>query len=127
MMPKTMTSTIAIYSSSSPISVPLVVMINNSTFTATRLSGENMTLMSRMTINSVNNGLNETVVNCFEGTSMTESVATTTITVIDPGQFGKKINAHFSFSDSVTVNLGVGIEMGRCSQPKNTTHYTIDN
>jgi hypothetical protein len=30
------------------------------------------------------------VVNCFEGSSSTESVATTTIRIIDPGQFGKK-------------------------------------
>jgi hypothetical protein len=30
------------------------------------------------------------VVNCFEGSSSTESVATTIIRIIDPGQFGKK-------------------------------------
>jgi hypothetical protein len=29
------------------------------------------------------------VVNCFEGSSSTVSVATTTIRIIDPGQFGK--------------------------------------
>jgi hypothetical protein len=29
------------------------------------------------------------VVNCFEGISSTESVATATIQIIDPGQFGK--------------------------------------
>ena len=33
--------------------------------------------------------MNGTVVSCFEGSSSTESVATTTIQIIDPRQFGK--------------------------------------
>jgi hypothetical protein len=37
----------------------------------------------------VSTNLNGTLVNCFEGTSSTESVATTTIRIIDPGQLGK--------------------------------------
>jgi hypothetical protein len=37
----------------------------------------------------VSTGLNGTVVNCFEGSSSTESVATTIIRIIDHGQFGK--------------------------------------
>ena len=66
-----------------------VVVINNSTFTTSRLSGPNsLPLMSRMVVNPVNANLNGTVVNCFEGSSSTVSVATTTIRIIDPGQFG---------------------------------------
>ena len=66
-----------------PSGVPPVVTINNSTFTAPRLSGtDSLPLMSRMTINPVSRSLNGTVVNCFEGTSSTESVATSTIYII---------------------------------------------
>ena len=68
---------------------PQLVMINNSTFTASKLSGDgSLPLMSRIMVNPVSAVLNGTVVNCFEGSSSTESVATTTIRIIDPGQFG---------------------------------------
>ena len=46
-------------------------------------------LISRVVVSPVSSGLNGTVVNCFEGSSSTDSVATTTIRIIDHGQFGK--------------------------------------
>ena len=67
-----------------------LVTINNSTVTTSRLSGQySLPLMSRIVVNPVSAALNGTVVNCFEGSSSTESLATTTIRIIDPGQFGK--------------------------------------
>jgi hypothetical protein len=54
-----------------------------------------MPLISRMTISPVTSSLDGAVVNCFEGTTATESVATTTIRIIDPGQFGKKQTKKF--------------------------------
>ena len=57
-----------------------------------RLSGQDvLPLVSRTVVSPVRSGLNRTVVNCFEGISSINSVATTTIRIIDPGQFGKKI------------------------------------
>ena len=56
-----------------------------------RLSGQDiLPLISRTVVSPVSNGLNRTVVNCFEGISSIDSVATTTIRIIDLGQFGKK-------------------------------------
>ena len=67
MMTKTMTSIINVLSYTGSGQSP-VVRLNNSTFTAPRVSGlGNLPLMSRMTINPVNSGLNGTVVSCFEG------------------------------------------------------------
>ena len=70
---------------------PPPVTINTTTFTFSRLSSQDsLPLISRITISPVSSGLNGTVVNCFEGFPSTE-LATTTIRIIDPGQFGKKL------------------------------------
>ena len=72
--------------------IPPPLMISSSTITFSRLSGPNSSpLISRAVVNPVSSGLTGTVVNCFEGSSSTDTVATTTIQVIDPGrgQFGK--------------------------------------
>ena len=64
--------------------------ISTSMIVFSRLSGPNiLPLISRMVVSPVSSGLNGTVVNCFEGISSTESIATMTIRIIDPGQFGK--------------------------------------
>ena len=77
--------------SAGPSGVPPSVIINTTTFTFSRLSyRDSLPLISRMTISPASSGLNGTVVNCFEGFPSTESAATT-IRIIDPGQFGKKI------------------------------------
>jgi hypothetical protein len=74
-----------------PSGVPPPVMINNTVmFTFSRLSGQNvLPLVSRVTISPVTIGLNGTVMSCFEGSTSTDIVATTTIRIIDPGQFGE--------------------------------------
>ena len=72
--------------------IPPPLMISSSTLNFSRISGPNSSpLISRMVVNPVSSGLNGTVVNCFEGSSSTDTLATTTIQVIDPGrgQFGK--------------------------------------
>ena len=74
--------------------IPPPLMISSSTITISRLSGPNSSpLISRAVVNPVSSGLNGTVVNCFEGSSSTDTVSTTTIQVIDPGpgQFGKTL------------------------------------
>ena len=82
MMPHTMTSIINVLSSTGSGGSP-VVRLNNSTFIVPRLSGlGSLPLMSRMTITPVSRSLNGTVVSCFEGTSSTESVATTIVYII---------------------------------------------
>ena len=69
---------------------PGPLTISTSTFTFSRLSGQGSSpLISRVVVNPVSSGLNGTVVNCFEGASSTDSVATTAIRIIDPSQFGK--------------------------------------
>ena len=90
MIPQTMTFTgIGLFTSIGAIG-ELRSMINNSTLTASRLSGnDSLPLISRMTINPVTSDLNGAVVSCFEGSISTDSVARTTIRIIDPGQFGK--------------------------------------
>ena len=83
MIPETMTTRITVITSIGPSGEPPVVIINNSTFTAPRLSGtDSLPLISRMTVSSVSRSLNGTVVKCFEGSSSTVSVATTTIYII---------------------------------------------
>ena len=74
----------------------LPLTIGTSVITFSRLSGQDSSpLVSKIVINQtvvnpVSDGLNGTVVNCFEGISSTDSVATTTIRIIDPGlEFGK--------------------------------------
>jgi hypothetical protein len=65
--------------------------ISGSMITFSRLSGQGSSpLVSRIVVSPVTSGLNGTVVNCFEGISSIDSVATTTIRIIDPGQFGEK-------------------------------------
>ena len=93
-----------------------LVMINNSTLTTSRLSDRNsLPLMTRMVVNPVSAVLNGIVVNCFEGTSSTESVAITTIRIIDPGRFGK-----ISYFD-----LGMMVQLILCSQLAIVTYYRI--
>ena len=92
MIPQTMTSILTPISSNGPGPMPPPVIINNSTFTTSRISGQNiLPLMTRMVVNPVSGALNRTVVNCFEGTTAIESVATTTIRIINPGQFGEML------------------------------------
>ena len=82
MMPQTMTSIINILSSTGSVQSP-VVRLNSITFTTPRLSGlGSLPLVSRMIITPASGSLNGTVVSCFEGTSSTESVATTTVYII---------------------------------------------
>ena len=65
---------------------------SSSMVTFSRLSGQNESpLVSRVVVSPVSSGLNGTVVSCFEGLSSTNSVATTTIIVIDAANFGKKL------------------------------------
>ena len=67
--------------------------IGNSMITFSRLSGPNiLPLISRITISPVSRGLNGTVVSCFE--LATNSVATTTIQIIDTQQFGRTSIPH---------------------------------
>ena len=87
-----MTSPPVLVSSDGPSGVPPPVTINNAMITFSRLSSQDSSpLVSRLIISPVSSALNGTVVNCIEGFSSTESVATTTIRIIDPGQFGKKL------------------------------------
>ena len=99
MIPQIMTTTINVLASSSDSSGQSpVVTINNSTFTAPRLSAPgSLPLVSGMTVTPVSSGLHGTVVSCFEGTVSTESVATTTIRIIDSSQFGKKMISNEEF------------------------------
>ena len=71
--------------------VPQPLTIGTSAMiTFSRLSDQGSSpLISRIVVSPVSRDLNGTVVNCFEGISSTDSVATTTIRIIDPGQFGK--------------------------------------
>ena len=102
-------------SSNGPGGMSQLVRINNSTFTTSRLSGrDSLPLMTRMVVNPVSAALNGTVVNCFEGTSSTESVATTTIRIIDPGQLGK-----ISYFD-----LGMMVQLILCCQLAIVTYYS---
>ena len=76
--------------STGPSGVPPPLTISTSTITFSRLSGQDSSpLISKIVINPISSGMNGTVVSCFEGSSSTESVATTTIQIIDPRQFGK--------------------------------------
>ena len=91
-LPENITHTTVPVSSAGTSGVPPPLLIRSTVITFSRLSGQDSSpLISRITISSVSSGLNRTVVNCFEGISSTDSVATTTIRIIDPGQFGKKL------------------------------------
>ena len=62
---------------------PPSLTLSTSMITFSRLSGPNsLPLISRIVVSPVSSGLNGTVVNCFEGISSTESVATTSIYII---------------------------------------------
>ena len=81
----------AIITSAGTSGIPPPLTISGSMITFSRLSGPNvLPLISRATVASVSIGLNGTVVNCFEGSTSTDVVATTVIRIIDPGQFGKR-------------------------------------
>ena len=63
--------------------------ISNSMITFSRLPAQgSLPLISRIVVSPVSSGLNGTVVNCFEGSVSTDSVATT---AINPHQFGKTL------------------------------------
>ena len=71
--------------------VPQPLTVGVSMVTFSRLSGQDsLPLVSRAVVSPVSSSLNGTVVNCFEGVSSTNSVATTNIRIIDfADQFGK--------------------------------------
>ena len=98
MIPETMTTRITVITSIGLSGVPPLVTINNSTFTAPRLSGtDSLPLMSRMTVSSVSRSLNETLVNCFEGSTSTDSVATSTIYIIGGENIVPKITLIYAY------------------------------
>ena len=81
----------AIITSAGTSGIPPPLTISDSMITFSRLSGPNvLPLISRATVALVSIGLDGTVVNCFEGSTSTDVVATTVIRIIDPGQFGKR-------------------------------------
>ena len=89
--PENMTYVQAPITSVGASGIPPPLMISGSMITFSRLSGPNvLPLISRVTVASVSIGLNGTVVKCFEGSTSTDIVTTTTIRIIDPfAQFGK--------------------------------------
>ena len=88
-LPENMTHTTVPVSSAGTSGVPPPLTISGSMIIFRRLSGQDSSpLISRVVVGPVSNGLNRTVVNCFEGISSTESVATTVIRIIDSRQFG---------------------------------------
>ena len=90
--PENITHTTVPVSSAGTSGVPPPLMISSSMITFSRLSGQDSSpLVSRTVVNPVSSGLNRTVVNCFEGVSSTDSVASTTVRIIDPGLFGKEL------------------------------------
>ena len=91
-LPENISYTTTPITSAGTSGVPQPLTFSGSVITFLRLSGQDaLPLISRTIVNPVRSGLNKTVVNCFEGISLTDSVATTTIRIIDPGQFGKKV------------------------------------
>ena len=90
--PENMAHTTAPVISDGTSGIPLPLTFSGSVITFSRLSGQDvLPLVSRVTVSPVSSGLNGTVVNCFEGISSTDLVATTTIRIIDSRQlnFGK--------------------------------------
>ena len=62
-----------------------------------------------MTISPINIGVNGTVVNCFEGTRLTESVASTTVIIIDPDKLGKNaLECYGSYRDWISIHAWIG-------------------
>ena len=80
-----------------------VVEISPSPVAAVCQEGDQLELIctSSERIHSAN--LNGTVVNCFEGSSSIVSVATTTIRIIDPGQFGKIIVIYYNLRSGMMI------------------------
>ena len=88
--PESMTYPSTPVTSAGTSGVSQTLTISSSTITFSRLSAQDSSpLISRVVVGPVSSGLNGTVVNCFEGISWTESVATTVIRIIDSQQFGK--------------------------------------
>ena len=88
--PENISYTTTPVSSAGTSGVPQPLTVGGSTITFSRLSGQDsLPLVSRAVVSPVSSGLNGTVVNCFEGVSSTNPVASTTIRIVDPGQFGK--------------------------------------
>ena len=72
--------------------IPPPLTFSSSMITFSRLSAQGSSpLISRVVVSPVSSGLNGTVVNCFEGSISTDPVATTTIQIINPHQFGKTL------------------------------------
>ena len=91
-------------SSNGPGGTSQQVTINNSMFTTSRLSSQDsLPLMTRIIVSPMNANLNGTVVDCFEGSSSTVSIATTTIRIIDPGQFGKIIIIYYDLRSGMMI------------------------
>ena len=91
-LPENITHTTVPVSSVGISGIPPPLTFSGSMIIFSRLSGQDIVpLISRTVVNPVRSGLNGAVVNCFEGISSIDSVATTTIKIIDPGQCGKKI------------------------------------
>ena len=91
--PENITFTTTPITSAGTSGVSQTLTFSGSVITFLRLSVQNiLPLISRTVVSPIRSGLNRTVVNCFEGISSIDSVATTTIRIlIDPGQFGKKL------------------------------------
>jgi hypothetical protein len=90
-LPENMIYTTVPVSSAGTSGAPPPLTVSSAMITFSRPSGQGSSpLVSRTVISPVTSGLNGTVVNCLEGISSTDSVATTTIRIIDPGQFGEK-------------------------------------
>ena len=89
-IPENISHTTTPVTSAGTSGVPQPLTFSGSMITFLRLSGQGSSpLVSRTVVSPVSSGLNGAVVNCFEGISSTDSVATTTIRIIDPGQLGK--------------------------------------
>ena len=90
--PENMTHAIAVTSAGPSGTFPALLPISSSMITTSRLSSQDSApLVSRVVVSPVNSGLNGTVVKCLEGISPTDSVATTTIRIIDSRRFGKTL------------------------------------
>ena len=85
--PENMTHITSPVTSTGVSAIPRPVGIGTSMITFSRLSGPNvLPLISRITVSPVSSALNGTVVSCFDDE---DSIATTTVQIIDSRQFGK--------------------------------------
>ena len=91
--PGNITPTTTPVTSAGTSGVSQTLTFSGSTITFSRLSDQDsLPLVSRAVVSPVSSDLNGTVVKCFEGISSIDSVATTNITIIVPGQFGKPLH-----------------------------------